>query len=88
MKVICIDDRADENADLSHGLPPIVVGEIYTVTKYSEYSKNKYGIVERWPVYCLAERGDGLVGYDVKRFVPLSNIDEKEFERNYNKETA
>lgn len=86
MRVICIEERADDLANL-FDLPPLVVGEVYTVVRFSEYSLNKYGVSEYFPVYCLAERGFH-VGYATTRFAPLSEINEKEFERNYNFQTV
>lgn len=83
MRVICIQGDADKDAIIMPGVE-IIEGEVYTVSGYSEYSRNKHGGVDHIPVYKLAERPQD-VGYEVSRFAPLSDIDEKEFERNYSK---
>lgn len=82
MKVICIDGVKkgtmpyDTCNPASH-FDEVYEGEIYTVTKQKEF----YGHL----CYFLAERRPNAAYY-YGIFAPISNIDEKEFERNYNKE--
>jgi hypothetical protein len=78
MKVICIEEPKTK---FSHktGLPFVVrVGSVYTVAECLTL-----GDV---PGYRLKE--DMIHTYAAKWFEPLSEIDETEMERNYNKETA
>lgn len=79
MKVICIDakKRPDEYNDvhLVEGAEYNVIGEVQA------YDKN----YKMWPCYHLSEFPYPCA-FDKDRFIPISNIDEKEFERNYKKE--
>lgn len=85
MRVVCIDKNSDPLAIPASKEDQIFEGEIYTVTRYSEYSLNNISKVERYPVYTLAERSPN-VGYAVERFIPLSDIDETEMIREPVKE--
>lgn len=76
MRVICIDDRFMGK----DGFEPRC-GEIVTVAGCCPVYKNNYDIKE----YPRDKRG-ALQSFDKNAFVPLSSIDETEFERNYNKE--
>lgn len=75
-KVICIDNShalyTKKHIDLD-------LGETYTVI--SEVSDPASGILH----YVLSERRHDKA-YGAFRFIPLSEIDETTFERNYNKE--
>jgi hypothetical protein len=73
MKVMCIDDTMQRR-------PILKYGEIYTV--YDE-DNTTYNL----PAVFLEEIDQRLGGkrpWDKNRFIPLSNIDETTFERNYN----
>ncbi len=76
MKVICITNKNIIRKTGSIGsAPKLVEGACYTVIEFTGYG------------YHLAEVScDKNYGYDMKRFVPLSEIDETTFERNYKKE--
>lgn len=80
MKVICIDDSLAPLKGMSIYRTDFYVkfGKIYNVT--AEYPDREYGTV-----YDLAEDPYGGK-WDAKRFAQLSEIDETEMERNYNKE--
>jgi hypothetical protein len=75
MKVICIDASNQQN----DGTPNVIEGDIYTVI----------GETDTCEAYILEELKRGLhqdgteCGYCKKRFIPTSEIDETEFERNY-----
>jgi len=82
MKVICIDDklRAGEYPDYR-----VKEGETYTVVDQRN-GVDKFG--NRIPCYELQEfpkknMFDANL-FQTDRFIPTSNIDETEFERNYN----
>ena len=79
MKVICIN-AAPEVGDYETGL--LVENEIYTVVLESP-ATDVYGNIE--VCYCLIEI-DGPYAFSKHRFIPLSEISETEFERNYNKQ--
>lgn len=88
MKVICIDDKPKPNEEFvpEMGLSVIKEGCEYTVV-WQGLGYDDVGCkINPAPVYELAE--DIGFGYPTWRFVPLSSIDEKEFERNYIKETV
>jgi len=82
MKVICIDgvklgDIAtnkyfEKRSALVEDL--IFEGEVYTV-------EHDFG-----DTYSLVEKRNPFVSYAKRRFAPLSEVCETEFERNYNKE--
>lgn len=77
MRVICIDDRQ------LFGPPQvgnwvIKMGCIYDVVQVVE---------SRWGIYYELSIDLG-VGYPCENFSPLSDIDETEFERSYNKQTV
>jgi len=78
MKVICIDGVKHGCVGKLHGIiarkdEEIYEGEIYTVIKTIVFNKQGKS-------YLLAERPTTTF-YDAKRFIPLSNIDEREFKR-------
>jgi len=77
MKVICIDVKPYNNGTCEE----LVVGETYTVV-------NSFIYGEKILVYQLEELPPPTPfhGYDSRRFIPVSEIDETEFVRNYNKE--
>ena len=77
MKVICIDSTSPTKngaiaTELTEGVEYSVVG-----SRPCTVSKN----------LCYQLAGFFIL-YESWRFVPLSDIDEKEFERNYNNQTA
>lgn len=80
MKVLCINDSfyAVSNRVINFPLPKM--GEIYTVTN-TRFCKCGCGIY----VFELLECQNGA-GFDTECFVPISDIDETEMERNYKKE--
>lgn len=87
MRVICIDDTEQPIMDAS--MPAVKMGNIYTVIdskKSSGKSKNGY-TYPKGTYYILAECGDET-GYHESMFVTINEnqIDETEFERNYQKE--
>lgn len=76
MKVICIDEGVTRKCINSSRISSkLIEGGIYTVSR----AVGKY--------YILKELEPDL-GYESRLFVPLSSIDEKEFERNYNLQTT
>lgn len=77
MKVVCIDDTAGSLINPC-GFT-IKEGEIYTV--YRTF----IGMITGKPCYALNE-DDYKGGYLCTRFIPVSDIDETEFERNYKTE--
>jgi len=78
MKVLCISDEIKTDFDK---LPPLSVGEIYNVVKETKH--------QIWEFYMFSELN--VNGYNCwyckDNFIPLSSIDETEFERNYKTET-
>lgn len=78
MKVICINSEDDPTSEKPCDL---IEGDSYTVIDYCELSYGKDGIIENRPTYILAER-DKRYGYCVKRFIPLSGIDELKLVNN------
>lgn len=78
MKVTCIDDSPGVNTGQK---PPFKFGEILTA-----YSINSFAVqILEYP-YSLVTGNQK--SWNKSRFVPLSDIDETEFERNYQKQTA
>jgi hypothetical protein len=80
-KVICIDGKPRPK-EYSH-YPPIQEGKQYTITGqevgyYTDGSPVK--------CYTILEAPNWL--YEIDRFIPVSEIDETEFQRNYEKEKA
>jgi len=73
MKVICIDETTP--GKLPKSMCELKEGEIYTVK--SEDISPISGI----PTYWFVEL---ILAYGKYRFIPLSEVDETEFERNYN----
>lgn len=74
MKIICINAENDPTSEMPCDL---IEGDIYTAVDYYELSYGKDMVIENRPTYILAER-DKRYGYCVKRFIPLSDIDETE----------
>lgn len=81
MKVICIDAsfRLENLPEHGECLKHLKEGEEYTVMGVSRCGG--YFLKEVKAFY----ENEGF-GWIVDRFVPLSSIDENEFERNYNQE--
>lgn len=77
MRVICIDDKWEAYPGSSSG-PFIKFGEIVTVAKAFKDSEGEW--------YNFSE----YFGYDYEQcgFAPISEINETDFERNYQKETV
>lgn len=78
MRVICIDDRPGIETGET---PPFKSGDILNAMQSVTY-KDCYNISE----HLFSEDGKSLKSWLKSRFIPLSSIDETEFERNYNKE--
>lgn len=78
MKVICINARGGNNGKIP---PPskLIEGEYYHVE--SECMANDRD-GNKIPAYVLIEMPQGA--WERTRFIPTSEIDEKEFERYYN----
>ncbi len=79
MKVICIETEWETLPGWPDAFGTPTFGSIYVVIIAFE---DRYG---SW--YCL-EGFDEHDAFGQGGFAPVSNIDEKEFERNYNKELA
>lgn len=80
MKVICIDDGFNpKGVNDPENLSKIKVGSIYTVKRFLERAYNFYEITHSREPY---------TGWITERFIPISEIDETEFERNYQKQTV
>ena len=78
MKVMCIDNSCKlgaQNGDL------LQYGSIYTVVDERICS---FGLYVGHLVYDLAEVSPERYQFLASRFIPISNIDETEMERNYN----
>lgn len=82
MKVLCIDDKPRPGE--VPGIEP-KEGETYTV---SQEGNGECAITHKLiPCYRLVELSNPPNDWhDKDRFIPVSSIDETEFERNYNKE--
>lgn len=88
MKVICIKKTIEGDPTVKAsglGVAPkdseVIEGETYTVIDQF------YSPLTKMLVYRLAEK-DYSYRYGAHKFIPLSSIDETEFERNYNTQTA
>lgn len=81
MKVLCVDNRL-YNASEERAFPVPQVGETYTVVAEEKMDGTLY--------YELAEFYDPNDQwlYESECFIPLSNIDETEMKRTYEKEYA
>lgn len=79
MKVICINN---ENGIWGIAKKILRVSEEYTVTGNPLVNPDGYLLKE------VQHPNHPNIGFKKERFIPLSDIDEKEFERNYNKVTA
>lgn len=76
MKVVCINDDWDKgDIPVFNNCPKI--NDIVTVTE-------TFVMYNKVPVYILKEYPSYL--WEQENFAPISEIDETEFERNYNKE--
>lgn len=79
MKVVCI-----ESGDAKNGFPSdwmVIEGETYTVLRETTGYYRDGSTVE---CFVLAEQPDKLGPcFEKSRFIPLSDIDETELERNY-----
>jgi hypothetical protein len=90
MKVYCIDNR---DCHYCYGNNRPVIGETYTVIGEWNEPGKKFSMggedfeSEPGVYYNILELGDA-VWYHSSLFIPLSSIDEKEFVREYKKETA
>lgn len=81
MRVICIDDkeRPGEYPDADF---TIKEGETYNVCR---------AVTSENGIFCYSLLEDpyrAMYCYAADRFIPVSDIDEKEFERNYNFQTV
>lgn len=88
MKVICIDDKVEPDEHIIPGCS-LIYGNIYTVAEEVEgFAKHDVLRVQPIKCYILEEipKPKGLNLFPIKKFVPLSEIDETTFERNYQKE--
>lgn len=83
MRVICIDDKPG----VGNEVPPFKFGDIVNaeevpsiVAQHLIHPELFYAISEYscFPIFCVWFR---------KRFIPISEIDETEMERNYKKES-
>lgn len=81
MKVMCINNKPIHGINvLNTHLNLISEGETYTVEQFV-MTPNKIGM------YILKEvTHPDCIGYSAARFIPTSDIDETEMERNYEKE--
>ena len=79
MRVMCINNKPINGYNLTNNeLHKIKEGKCYTVTKFT-MTPNGYGKYDLLGV-------DHDNGFSTLRFIPLSDIDETEFIRNYNLE--
>ena len=79
MRVICVDAKGRPG---DHPTGVLKEGGCYKVVD-EKMARGTDG--RRAMCYVLEEFGP-LMGFEKDRFVPLSSIDETQFERNYNKE--
>lgn len=79
MKVICIKEAKYNHVSLEERESPVKVGQPYHVL----HQQVEFGIL----YYALVELGMDL-GIEAKCFAPCSDIDEKDFVREYKKQTA
>ena len=77
MKVMCIKETEYNHITLVKQASPVKCGKIYHVL----YEHKEFGIL----YYALQEFGKDI-GFQAKAFIPLSNIDENKFERDYTKQ--
>lgn len=84
MKVICIDDSS--SFFLFHQV--LKFGEIYETCGECKNVEGRdcYILPQLPPTITKSRKNNALPIYLKKRFIPLSSIDETEFERNYKKE--
>lgn len=77
MKVICINNGLmKNNLGQFYAAPELKESEIYTVVRDGEC------VIELFEV----KTPFGFTGFTKSRFIPLSSIDETEFQREYKKE--
>lgn len=73
MRVLCINNGKGHMQEAY--LPDVIIGEEYNVVKILDVGEVDYYILEEQPDH---------IAYIYWLFIPLSDIDEMEFERNYN----
>lgn len=88
MRVICIDKGTYDPYFI-----PLIVGETYTVIQFVKGGEIALSRIAPNDCYRLEELKSSPIDgsplfYHAKNFIPLSSIDETEFERNYKKEPA
>lgn len=79
MKVICINETGFVDKEVD----PIKEGEIYTVIAHKTYDNKRYYQLSE---LAINSKNHYPQWYASFRFIPLSSIDETEFEREYKKE--
>ena len=77
IKVICVSDSPNRKGDK----PPFSVGEELTASQCNVIP-DAY-VIHEYPMHPTEW---GTTSFAKKRFIPLSEIDETTFERNYKKE--
>lgn len=82
MKVLCIDDKP-RPGDILEAEKFLFEGKVYSVIKETIGYDDAAFTVNPVPCYILAE--DPGWGYEINRFIPVSDIDETEMERSYSK---
>ena len=88
MRVLCIDNkpRPEEGPVNENGVSEILnENQVYTVGQRFNQARGYNDKILNIPVYTLIEIGSKW-GFAVDRFVPISDIDETEFIREYNLE--
>ena len=78
MKVICIDATTPKGYPLS----PLVEGNPYTIQRVEPTFGGECYILHETSEWQELHK----IAFRKTRFIPVSEIDEKEFTRNYNKE--
>ena len=84
MKVICIDDKNDRNGTKTNWRP--VFMKIYNVLS-EELGGGKDGLLE-FAYRIVEDPNNDRIVWSKWRFAPISDIDETEFVRDYNKQEA
>lgn len=78
MKVVCIDTKPHKKE--WPDFPPLIEGQAYEVIREEQGEYMDGEIVSGWVL-----KNQVYWVYEKWRFIPLSDIDETEFERNYKK---